>query len=231
MKKINFKSLFQNKNTASSSDIKATLIWTPRRILLALAVVMSGALMFGQTKIAEQFTEFSLQSFRNNATDMLTFLVNDRIRLQYADKIIPQVRDWSRFAPLVKAVKANDALLIEIEATAFHNDAVVTRQEFDLVTTNIFDKNWKLLGTSTKGKGQTLLDIPELRDKVVNRDKQESRISITFYWRTKDGRPAHSVIAPIGGFRVAGYIETVTNPLPHLVGLAEYLNGDIVFKD
>jgi len=231
MKKIEFKALFKNKTVADSSDIKASLIWTPRRILLALAIVMSAALMFGQAKVAERFTEFSLQSFRDNATDMLTFLVNDRIRLQYADKIVPQVRDWSRFAPLVKAVKNNNAQNIEIQATAFHNDAVITRQEFDLVTTNIFDKDLNLLGTSTKGKGQTVLGITEFKKQLASRDKKATRIPVTFYWRTKEGRAVHSVIAPIGGFRVAGYIETVTNPFPHLTGLAEYLNGDIVFKD
>jgi len=231
MKKINLKNLFQKKKSVNTSDIKASLLWTPRRILLALAIVMSATLMFGQAKIAEKFTEFSLQSFRDNASDMLIFLVNDRIRLQYADKIVPQVRDWSRFAPLVKAVKSGDAKIIEIQATAFHNDAVITRQEFDLVTTNIFDKDMNLLATSSKGKGQTVLGIPEFKAQVLSRDKKASRIAITFYWRTKEGHPVHSVIAPIGGFRLAGFIETVTNPFPHLLGLAEYLNGDVVYKD
>ncbi|USG60937.1 methyl-accepting chemotaxis protein [Sneathiella marina] len=214
-----------------SYSIKAELFWTPRRILVALAVVISAGLLAGQTLIADKFTEFSLQSFKDNASDTLTFLVNDRVRLQYADKIIPQVKNWSRHEPLVKSVKGQKPENIEIQATAFHNDAVITRQEFFLVTTNIFDKNMKLLATSSKGNKETVTSVPSLNEKLLARDKKTSRTAVAYYWRTKDGRPVHSVIAPIGGFRLAGFIEVVTNPFPHLTGLGEYLNGDLVFKD
>jgi methyl-accepting chemotaxis protein len=214
-----------------SYSIKAELFWTPRRILVALAIVISAALMAGQTLIADKFTEFSLQSFKDNASDTLTFLVNDRVRLQYADKIIPQVKNWSRHEPLVKSVKGQKPENIEIQATAFHNDAVITRQEFFLVTTNIFDKDMKLLATSSKGNGESVTSVPSLNEKLLARDKKASRTAVAYYWRTKDGRPVHSVIAPIGGFRLAGFIEVVTNPFPHLTGLGEYLNGDLVFKD
>ncbi|MEH6477750.1 MAG: methyl-accepting chemotaxis protein [Sneathiella sp.] len=192
---------------------------------------MSAALLAGQTLIADKFTEFSLQSFKDNASDTLTFLVNDRVRLQYADKIIPQVKNWSRHEPLVKSVKGQKPENIEIQATAFHNDAVITRQEFFLVTTNIFDKDLNLLATSSKGNRETVTSVPRLNEKLLARDKKASRTAVAYYWRTKDGRPVHSVIAPIGGFRLAGFIEVVTDPFPHLTGLGEYLNGDLAFKD
>jgi len=219
------------KLSQQAGEIKATLFWTPRRILLALALVMSVALMVGQARIADKFTDFSLQVFRDNAADTLNFLVNDRVRLQYTEKFTPHVKDWSRYAPLVKSVKSGDPKLMTIQATGFHNEAVIKRGEFFLVTTNIFDKKMKLLATSSKGKGETVTDIPQLNEKIVARDKQESRKTASFYWRTKDGRPVHSVIAPIGGFRVIGFIEVVTNPFPLLTGLGEYMNGDLVFKD
>lgn len=187
--------------------------------------------MLGQTRVAEKFTEFSLQVFNDNAADTLNFLVNDRIRLQYAEKITPHVKNWSRHEPLVKAVKDKDEKNMAIQATAFHNDAIITRQEFFLVTTNLFDKDMKLVATSTKGQGQTVTSIGNLYDQLLARDKKASRTVSTFYWRTEDGQPVHSVIAPIGGFRVAGFIEVVTNPLPHLLGLGEYMNGDIAYTD
>lgn len=226
-----FKKKDKNKEETTDTAVKATQFWTPRRILVALALIMSAALMVGQTKIAEKFTEFSLQVFKDNATDTLNFLVNDRIRLQYAEKITPHVKDWSRHEPLVKAIKAKDTKNMVIQATAFHNDAIITRQEFFLVATNLFNKDMKLVATSSKGQGQTVTSVPVLKDLLLARDKEASRKVSTYYWRAEDGQPVHSVIAPIGGFRLAGFIEVVTNPLPHLIGLGEYMNGDIIYED
>lgn len=210
---------------------KNTLFWTPRRILLAIALLMSAALMVGQTKISETFTNFSLNVFRETAGDTLTFLVNDRIKLQYAEKITPYVGDWSRFKPLVKAVKGKDAKNMVILATALHNEKVILNNEFDLVTTNIFDKNMTLLASDSKGAGQTITKNEEILNFLRERDKSGKRQKVAYYWRTDDGLPVHSLIAPIGGFRITGFMEVVTNPIKHLVGLGEYLDGDLAYKD
>lgn len=208
-----------------------TLFWTPRKILLLLAILMSAALMLGQIIVSDKFTHFSLSVFRQTAGDTLTFLVNDRIRLQYSSKITPHVGDWSRFQKLVKAVKDKDAKNMTIHATALHNEKVIQNEEFDLVTANIFDKEMVLLATSEKGSGQTITKNAEILKALTSRDKAGQRQQITYYWRTEDGLPVHSVIAPIGGFRIAGFIEIVTDPIQHLAGLGEYLNGDLVYKD
>ncbi|MEP4189963.1 MAG: hypothetical protein ABJN51_02710, partial [Sneathiella sp.] len=192
---------------------------------------MSAALMLGQIIVSDKFTHFSLSVFRQTAGDTLTFLVNDRIRLQYSGKITPHVGDWSRFQQLVKAVKDKDAKNMTIHATALHNEKVIRNDEFDLVTANIFDKEMVLLATSEKGNGQTITKNTEILKALTSRDKAGQRQQITYYWRTDDGLPVHSVIAPIGGFRITGFIEIITDPIQHLAGLGEYLNGDLVYKD
>ncbi|MBL4739729.1 MAG: hypothetical protein JKY12_01975 [Sneathiella sp.] len=225
------------KNLASTSNFtdrfksSGSLFWTPRRILVALALLMSAALMYGQVSVSEKFNNFSLSVFRDTAGDTLTFLVNDRIRLQYSEKITPHVGDWSRFQTLVKAVKDKNSKNITIAATLFHNEKVVQTEEFDLITTNIFDKDMNFIGTSSKGAGQTVTKKPEVLETLKARDKSGKRQQTTYYWRTEDGLPVHSVIAPIGGFRIAGFMEVVTNPIKHLDGLGEYLDGDLTYKD
>ena len=145
------------KKTTSISNFTARikskkfLFWTPRRILVALAVLMSAALMYGQVSVSEKFNNFSLSVFRDTAGDTLTFLVNDRIRLQYSEKITPHVGDWSRFQSLVKAVKNKNSKNIVLAATLFHNEKVVQNEEFDLITTNIFDKDMNFIGTLLQG--------------------------------------------------------------------------------
>lgn len=208
-----------------------SLFWTPRKILLALGLMMSAALMIGQTVVFDKFTRFSLEVFRNTASDTLTFLVNDRIRLQYSNKITPHVGDWSRFKNLVAAVRSGETKAMEIQATALHNEKVVRNDEISLVSANIFDKNMKLLTVSKNGAGQTITGNEEILASLQSREKGAQRKQISYYWRTEDGQPVHSVIAPIGGFRIAGFIEIVTNPLEQLVGLGEYLDGDLVYKD
>ncbi|GEM_PF-2769064 len=209
----------------------SSLFWTPRKILILLALMLSTALMIGQSIVSDTFTRFSLDVFRQTAGDTLTFLVNDRIRLQYTDKITPHVGDWSRHQPLVKSVRDKDPKTMAIHATALHNEKVIRNDEFDLVTANIFDKDMNLLAGSDKGKGQTITADKDVLEALKARDKAGQRQQITYYWRTKEGLPVHSVIAPIGGFRIAGFIEVVTNPIKHLAGLGEYLNGDLAYKD
>jgi len=219
---LNFTDRFQSKGS---------LFWTPRRILVALALLMSAALMYGQVSVSEKFNNFSLSVFRDTAGDTLTFLVNDRIRLQYSEKITPHVGDWSRFQSLVKAVKNKNSKNAILAATLFHNEKVVQNEEFDLITTNIFDKDMNFIGASSKGAGQTVTKKTEILEALKARDKSGKRQQTTYYWRTEDGLPVHSVIAPIGGFRIAGFMEVVTNPIKHLQGLGEYLDGDLIYKD
>jgi len=219
---LNFTDRFQSKGS---------LFWTPRRILVALALLMSAALMYGQVSVSEKFNNFSLSVFRDTAGDTLTFLVNDRIRLQYSEKITPHVGDWSRFQSLVKAVKNKNSKNAILAATLFHNEKVVQNEEFVLITTNIFDKDMNFIGASSKGAGQTVTKKTEILEALKARDKSGKRQQTTYYWRTEDGLPVHSVIAPIGGFRIAGFMEVVTNPIKHLQGLGEYLDGDLIYKD
>jgi methyl-accepting chemotaxis protein len=226
---MKIKSLFRKKQ--NSIVLKQGLFWTPRKVLLILGVLLSAALMYGQTLVSTNFTDFSLNVFRTTAGDTLTYLVNDRIRLQYRDKITPHVGDWSRFGKLVSAVRDKDPKKMQIHATALHNEKVIRNNEFDLVNVNIFDKDLNLLSVDEQGNGQTILVDKAVKDALLARDKASKRKQITYYWQTKEGLPVHSVIAPIGGFRVAGFIEVVTNPIGHLIGLGEYLNGDLAYKD
>ena len=84
---------------------------------------------------------------------------------------------------------------------------------------------------SSKGSGQTVTKKADVLETLKARDKSGKRQQTTYYWRTEGGLPVHSVIAPIGGFRIAGFMEVVTNPIKHLAGLGQYLDGDLIYKD
>ncbi|MFT6556885.1 MAG: methyl-accepting chemotaxis protein [Sneathiella sp.] len=226
-------SLDKAKHLLSSilpSFSRKTLFWTPRKILVVLAVTMSAALMFGQIKVSDNFMLFSLDVFRNNSAETLKHLVNDRIRLQYSEKLSPHVGDWSRFSLLVKAVKEKNEKTMTAAVTNFHDDKVFRNGEFFLVTANVFDKDMNRIATSSLGNGETLTKDTAILEQLQAREKADQRQQFSYYWRSEQGLPVHSVIAPIGGFRIAGFIEIVTNPLMHLKGLAEYLDGDLVYR-
>lgn len=219
---------------------KLTGFWTLRKVLIALALMLTAALIYNQFMVIDRFQSFALSNQRDNSRETLSALVNDRISRQYLAKITPLVGEWARHPRMRGALQSRDPKKMMVEANGLHSDAVFTLGQFSLVGVTLLDKDLKPLVKSSKGSGDTVLSIPEIRQALLKRDKAAQRKEAGFYWRTKEGRPVHSTIAPIGGFRVMGFLEIVTDPLGMLRGLGHDLgglvelrdiNGKVLFKD
>ncbi len=215
----------------AKAEKKKTGFWTLRKVLVALALTMTGALIYNQFMIIDRFQSFALSTQRDNSRETLSALVNDRISRQYLAKITPLVAEWARHPRMRGALQSRDPKKMMVEANALHGDAVFTLGEFSLVGVSLLDKDMKPLVTSSKGSGDTVLSIPEIRQALLKRDKAAQRKEAGFYWRTKEGRPVHSTIAPIGGFRVLGFLEIVTDPIGMLRGLGGDLGGLFELRD
>lgn len=205
--------------------------WTLRRVLFILALLFSIGVLVNQVWTARSFKALALSTMNKANVDTLTLLVNDRIGRLYLEKISPHVAEWSRHPNITAAVKEGDPKKMEIEATALHNEAVFTQGQFTLVNANIYSPDFKLLASSTKGNGESLLSHEEVKKQLASRDTKEQRQPAGFYWRTSKGEPVHSIISPIGGFRVVGFLEIVTDPTGMLKGLGETMGGDFTLSD
>ena len=241
-----------------------TSFWTIRKVLLAISVMVSAAILISQfwaadsyrnivahtvesfqniqtktgdaflvsqEKSAQSFKDLAINTLRDTSKETLEILVTDRVNRQYIDKISPRVQTWSRYKGIVKAVKNKDAKLMELEMDQIANDKIFAVGDFTLVSVTLLSADLEPLAYYKKGKEETVANIPVIIERLAAREKKEKRKFTGFYWRTDEGVPVHSLIAPIGGFKVAGFIELVTIPVGMLQGMGQTMGGDFALSD
>lgn len=116
----------------------------------------------------------------------------------------------------------------------------VTSGKLQLVKLRLYDKEFKLLATSSEGAANLPNQLPEvLYEQAKDRTGADRLKSIGALWATEQ-RGYHSVIVPVGGLSVIGYLEVVTSPAFNLreVGAmlkapitVTHINGDTDFQD
>jgi methyl-accepting chemotaxis protein len=184
-----------------------------------------------QADNAASFSALALETLRATSEETLRLLVQERIGPQYLSQIEPPVAAWSRLASLRDATTAGDTNRLAAEALEIHNDQVFRLGTLTLVAANFYDQDLEPLLLDPRASGETMLAHPGLRDLLAARDTKAQRQMSGYYWRTEAGRPVHSLIAPIGGFKVLGFMELITEPLGSLSGLAQTMGGNLTIRD
>jgi methyl-accepting chemotaxis protein len=187
-------------------------------------------LVDAQTEAFEAFRELALETFRSTGRETLRLLVMERIGTHYQEKLAPIVAEISRSENVTAAVRDGNEKRLEAEAIRMHDLKVFHLGELDLVAANFYGRGLQALIMDPKGAGRTALSDPAIREMLLGRDKKAQRKAADIYWRADDGTPLHSVIAPVGGFKVMGFIEVITNPVPALAGLGLMMGGDFRFQ-
>lgn len=208
-----------------------TSFWTLRKILISLSILFTVGITINAIWSANAYKVLFAETVQSNLSSSARGLVDDRIKRQYWTKINNLASDWARLASRAKAIKDKNAIRIQAETDAIQTEPVFASGEMIYVNSMMMDAEFNLVGASSKGNNETVLDQPGLIDELKARDKKEQRQSIGYHWKTKDGRPVHSIIAPVGGFRVVGFMEVVTDPTPILEGLSEPLGGGFMLFD
>jgi methyl-accepting chemotaxis protein len=184
-----------------------------------------------QAENAATFRALALDTLRTTSEETLRLLVRERIGPQYLGKIQPAAAGWVRLGSIREATTAGDANRLAAEAMEIRNDQVFRLGSFTLVAANFYNRDFEPLQLDPKAQGETMLGNAALREALLARDTAAQRQMTGFYWRTAEGRPVHSLIAPIGGFKVLGFMEIVTDPLGSLHGLAATMGGNFAIRD
>ncbi|MDX1736856.1 MAG: methyl-accepting chemotaxis protein [Alphaproteobacteria bacterium] len=213
------------------SDNRNSRFWTIRKVLLVVSLFFSIAVIVDSLWTARTYQTLFAETVQTNLAESAKGQVKDRIERQYWEVINRLASDWTRLSARVDAVKSNDANKIVTSTTAIQAEAAFASGELIYVNSMIYDINLNLLGASTKGNKESVLNTPGLKEELLARDKKEQRQAVGYHWITEDGRPVHSYIAPVGGFRVAGFLEVVTDPTIILNGLSAPLGGGFVLND
>ena len=210
------------KSTQPSHDF-----WTIRKILILLALLVALAFAGSQLWVTEVFKGFALNTLDKASSTSLVFMVQERVIKDYSRSVRPFGDEFARDKNFVAAAKAGDADKAMIMADSLFSTAAVTQKEVRLLAATVYDKDLQPLARATRGSGASLADHAVALAQLKQRDKAAARKVETFLWQTKDGKVVHSMILPIGGFRLAGFLEIVTDPLPILTGLGPVLGGDL----
>ena len=103
----------------------------------------------------------------------------------------------------------------------------VTAEIIDLVKLRVYDKKLNFLIESSKGSAGLPQQLPNfIFEKASKRGKVDRLKSISGIWN-HDGTAMHSAFIPIGGLRLRGYLEVITNPAHELKGIETLLKSPI----
>ena len=205
-----------------------TTVWTLRRILLVIVVLSSVAIVSTMVWMEVTYQRFATDTFNDTTGKRLEFQVQQRVDKQHFAKITPFINEWSRFSSLVNGMKEQNAdkVISAVNQMMLSIEVINTRVRLRNVV--VYDADMQVFATVDKGYDESLTAKPSIIKRLKDRDIAGQRHISAYLWRTSQGRPVHSVIAPIGGFRAIGYIEFVTDPIPRLTEIGSTFNG--IFK-
>ncbi|WP_109119031.1 HAMP domain-containing methyl-accepting chemotaxis protein [Azospirillum sp. TSO22-1] len=205
--------------------------WTLRRALVSVIGVLLLALFASQAWVSQRYTAFAVSTLDDSAAKLLTVLAKDRIQKAYTDWLTGHVNEWSRDSYLVDSLTEGQGAKAALALKSIYARPAVVDREVVLVAVNVFDAEMNRVTRAADGSADSVASVPGLLEMLKGRELAEKRRPISLLWRNERGLPLYSMVVPIGGFRVLGFLEVVSDPLPALGSLGAALDADIRFKD
>ncbi len=211
-----------------SGDHQKSTIWTLRKILFLIGLLASAAIVAAQFWSFEKYKNFSLDTLQKESSSQFQLMVLERVVQTYEPKLYTLGSDWARYTHLVKAMKTNDPEEIATFDKWYRDNKEIQTGEISLISTHFYNPDMVLITSSEDGR---ITDNETILEELKARDKKAKRKPVSYIWATPNGRPVHSTIFPIGGFKVAGFVELVTDPMQYLEGISETLGADVTIYD
>lgn len=205
--------------------------WVPRltlrRVLVALFLIIAIAVGVQQSRTTARYTQFATDTLNSSTGQILTFFVRDKLTRVYNERISPIANEWSRANGLGQAAEEKDAVKLGFMMDTFYTLTPVIEQQIHLVSVNVFTPEMAFIARASKGDKSSATEDNALLEQLKARDKGAQRQELTHLWQSSTGRPLHSIFVPVGGFRVLGVMEIVTDPLHLLEGIGPSLSGTV----
>jgi len=207
------------------------MYWTIRKILVLIGILSTGVVLATLIWLSQSYEKFSIKNFNDTSGEIASFLVRQKMTDQYFKEIHEIANSWSRERVLVQAARGRDVQKALIGADATFLKQEVRNGIIQLVGVHVFDKELNDVTHSPNGISETVLKNEDIRQSLNERELREKRKPVAFTWRSQAGQPLHSILMPIGGFRVAGYVEYITDPISRFESLGSALSGDVKLLD
>ena len=215
------------------------MMWTLRRILILIVIISSLVVVGTLVWVTATYQRFAIDTQNDVLGTVVTNLIHQQIDTYHKQNVAPFIEEWSRLSTLVKGITENSPEKARLAADRMFTTMEVTNVQIILRNVVVYDRNMVKFAEADKGKGESLASLPGVIDRLKQRALEEQRIGTRILWQTPGGRPVQSSIVPIGGFRLHGFIEFVTDPVSALKGIVdavgdrfEFLdaNGNVLFK-
>ena len=207
------------------------MIWTLRRILVLIVLASTIAVVGTLVWVTATYQRFAIETQNDATAELVEYLVRQRVEEDYLRKLLPFADEWSRVSTFVDGMQENPASVARHFADRMMFTLEVTSGRIRLRNVVVYSSDFEVVAVAERGTGESIRANISVLDNLRTQTLQQRRVIDSFLWRTSSGRPVHSIIVPLGGFRVAGFIELVTDPVPELGGLGEVLGGTFRLLD
>lgn len=117
--------------------------------------------------------------------------------------------------------------LLGVMNDQFHQ-RYVTIGLIDLQNIRIYDTDFNVLLAATEGKSDLQPLLPEIiGSQAKGRTGADRLKAVSGLWLSKNGDPQFSVLVPVGGLRLSGYMEIIVSPVHNLFRINQTLEAPL----
>jgi|GEM_PF-2353168 len=207
------------------------MTWTIRRILVLIIFIFSVAMIGTLYWVTSAYQSFTTETLRKETELSSEKIVRQLIENHYEQHFTTFLDEWSRLSLLTTGMQEQDAVKLNLAADRMFNTREITSGNVKLLSVAIYDRDMNLLTVSKKGTEDSLSEFPPSIKSIKNQSLAQKRLGFKVLWQTKKGRPVYSAIAAIGGFRLLGFIEFVTDPTNALENVGDSVGGSFELVD
>ena len=155
---------------------------------------------------------------------------------QVADTLIKEI--WlKKFKNLAQATASSKEIAKAFSAPAKEatfaldqefNQGAVTNGEIPLLRTALYNKDFSSQVAISSAGNKAVSELPqEVTEQMRTLEGREKFAVQSFFWAAPDGQPVATIISPVGGMRLRGYVALHADPAPALENMADIFSADV----
>ena len=196
-------------------------------VIVASAVLSCLAGACAMYLSTHQFEQAASQAKLKQIGHIVNRLVNEGVWQQHTAAVGALARDVAQEAPFKNAVAQGSAENLKGLLPEAWRRLPVTSGQIALFGVTVHSLDGTVIAAHATEENFQL--GAELGGKLAKRQSNDRLQMLTHIW-TAQGRPRLSVVVPVGGLRLAGYLALHADPLRALQGLDDRLGMEVAFR-
>lgn len=197
-----------------------------KTVFYGMMLVVGGMFFCVQLYTVMGYSALLTENFTNSKSNTVRALVRDRLVHHHYQNTLKVAAQVARDLLLRRSLTTESRQ----EIIGYLNNptiqAVFVGSGLDILEVRVLSRDFKFLANWQSGDHN-----PVLRQKFLT-PPASGRVKIrSHYFEADDGTPLHTLIFPVGGAQVQGYLLVITSPLASLAGLGDILGVDTEIRN